>query len=213
LQRLVVRGTSGLLRLAFRVLGGCAVSGVEHVPRRGPAILAPNHVSWADPALVRLAIDRPCWFMANDFIFNYPVVGRLFPLYGAFPVRRGQLDRDALRRAGAHLTDGDLLCVFPEGATSMDKKLLPLEGGVALLALRAGGVPIVPAAITGTDRVMPRTPPHGLRYARGGVTLRFGPPISTADLPPDLPRREQVDLLTERLRQSLVDLLPPEYVE
>jgi len=206
----VTRITAPVLRGMFGLAGGYRVKGLEHVPAEGAAILASNHLSWADPPAIRTVIRRACWFMANDFLFRIPVLGRLIPYYGAFPVRRGRLDREALRRAEEHLKEGDLVCVFPEGGTSMTGRLVPFEGGVALLALRAD-VPVVPVAITGTDRVLPMTRPFP-HYHRGGVTVTFGPPVHPSDVDPALPHRQRLEEFTARLHAAVAALLPPEYL-
>ncbi len=149
--------------------------------------------------------------MGNDFLFRIPLLGKLLPLYGAFPVRRGVLDKEAIRQAETHLQAGDLLCVFPEGGTTVTGRLYPFEGGVALLALR-NNVPIVPVGITGTDRVLPMRPPYFPRWARGGVTLTFGPPVHPADVDSTLGRKERVEVLTGRLYAAVSALLPAEYL-
>lgn len=202
--------TSLLLRGLYRLFGGFTVRGLEHLPQRGAAIVASNHLSWADPPALRIAIRRRCWFMANDFLFRIPVVGRLLPLYGAFPVIRGRLDREALRRAQHHLQEGDLVVIFPEGGTSLTGRLVPFEGGVALLALR-NRCPVVPVAISGTDRVLPMKPPYYPRWARGGVTVTFGPPLHPDDVPAELPLKERGELLTARIYSAILSMLPAEY--
>ena len=209
-RRLFIQVSSLIVKGLCRLLGGFRAEGLEHLPESGAAILASNHLSWADPPAIRAVVRRSCWFMANDFLFRIPLLGRLIPLWGGFPVTRGRVDREALKQAETHLKAGDLLCVFPEGGTSLSGKLVPFEGGVALLALRAD-VPIIPVALTGTDKVLPITKmyPH---FARGGVTLRMGPPLHPADIDPSLPRRERVDRLTERLHAAIAALLPPDYL-
>lgn len=195
----------------YRLLGGLRAEGQENIPATGAAILAPNHLSWTDPPALGLVIPRNCWFMANDFLFRIPVMGKLIPYLRAFPVHRGRLDRDALRTAEEHLKNQDLLCVFPEGGTTITGVLYPFEGGVALLALR-NNVPIVPVAITGSDKVLPMKEPYRLHYARGGIRIRFGKPIHPSEIGADLPRRERVDLITAQLYHAVAELLPPEYL-
>jgi len=209
-RRLLIQATSALLRGMFRLCGGFHVRGLEHLPKTGPAILASNHLSWADPPALRAVLRRTSWFMANDFLFRIPVLGRLLPWYGGFPVERGKIDRDALRRAEQHLADGDFVVIFPEGGTTITGVLYPFEGGAALLALRAN-VPLVPVGITGTDRVLPEKAPYP-HYARGGVTLTFGTPIDPSTIDPSLPRRARIDALTARLQEGVAALLPPEYL-
>lgn len=207
----VTGGISAILWGLYRLFGGLRAEGLENIPASGAAILAPNHLSWADPPAIRLFLTRRAWFMANEFLFRIPVLGKLIPLFGAFPVHRGRLDRDAIRIAEEHLRDGDLLCVFPEGGTTITGTLYPFEGGVALLAIR-NNVPIVPVGITGTDRLLPMTPPHRPHYVRGGVRLRIGKPIHPDEVDPTLPRKERIEQLTHRLYHAVAALLPPEYL-
>jgi 1-acyl-sn-glycerol-3-phosphate acyltransferase len=207
---LYVRATAATLRLACRLFGGFRIRGLEHVPAAGPAILISNDLSWADPPAIFSVVRRPCWFMANHFLFDLPVLGRLLPLYGAFPVNREKPDRGALKEAEEHLADGDLVCIFPEGGTTITGRLYPFEGGVALLALRKS-VPVVPIAMTGTDRLLPegaRFP----RFVRGGVTLTAGSPVHPGEIDPSLPHRRRIEELTRRLYEAVAALLPAEYL-
>jgi 1-acyl-sn-glycerol-3-phosphate acyltransferase len=149
--------------------------------------------------------------MANDFLFRIPVLGPLLPHYGAFPVARGTLDREAIRRAEAYLKDEDLLCMFPEGGTTITGVLYPFEGGAALLALR-NNAPLIPVGITGTDKFLPMRPPYYPRYVRGGIRIVFGPPLYPGDVDPGLPRKQRVAVLTQRLHDAVAALLPPGYL-
>jgi 1-acyl-sn-glycerol-3-phosphate acyltransferase len=198
-----------MIRGLFHVLGGYHVEGRENVPKSGAAIFAPNHLSWADPPMVRVTVARQTWFMAGDFLFVIPILGWLIRFFSAFPVHRGRLDREALRMAEQHLKDGDLLCVFPEGGTTLTGRLMPLEGGASLLAMRSS-VPIIPVGIWGTEKVLPNAAkyPH---FARGGVTIRFGPAIHPNDIDAALPRKERMDRLTEEIYDAIARLLPEKY--
>ena len=199
--------------LLYYATGGYRASGAENIPKSGPVILAGNHLSWADPPVVRIAFNRTCWFMANDFLFKIPVFGSLIRGIGAFPVVRGRFDREAFRAAEEKLKQGDMLCLFPEGGTSLTGKLSPFEGGVAMLAQRTGAL-IVPFALTGTDRIMPMTlkGPKAPRWAKGGVSVTFGKPLDPTAIAADAPKRERMDRITLALYLAVADLLRPEYV-
>jgi len=209
MRRLLIGVTSAILKGVYRLFGGFRVAGLENLPATGAAIIAPNHLSWADPPAIRSVIRRTCWFMANDFLFRVPVLGCLIPLYGAFPVKRGRVDRAALHLAEEHLKKGDLVVIFPEGGTSLSGRLVPFESGVALLAIR-NGVPVIPLAITGTDRVLPAARPIP-RFARGGVTLRFGPPIQPGEPENQSERRRRIDTLTREIEAAVTAMLPEAY--
>ncbi len=137
-----------LLRGWFRV----RILGREHVPSEGPAIIAPNHKNFLDPFFIGLATRRQVHFMAKAELFKGPM-GWLFSRLGAFPVRRGEGDVDALARARAILEGGGLLVVFPEGTRVEELDALGSpHHGAGRLAVQTQA-PIVPAAITGTSHL------------------------------------------------------------
>jgi 1-acyl-sn-glycerol-3-phosphate acyltransferase len=128
------------------------VSGAEHIPASGAAIIAPNHKSFLDAFFVGIAIRRHVRFMAKTELFRGPL-GWLFLRLGAFPVRRGESDAEAMRTAEAVLEQGELLVLFPEGTRVEDPHALGApHHGAGRLAL-ATGAPIVPAAIAGTHKL------------------------------------------------------------
>ncbi len=139
--------------------------GRERLPARGPALLASNHISWWDIPLLAVAVDRPVHFMAKEELFRFPIFSRLIRWLGAFPVRRGTADRQAIRKALEHLEAGRVVAVFIEGTRSRTGELLPAEQGTAFLALRSGA-PVVPVGIRG---------PYGL-FRRPAI--RLGPVLS-----------------------------------
>jgi 1-acyl-sn-glycerol-3-phosphate acyltransferase len=171
----ITRGTFGAwLRFWFRV----RLQGTEHVPAEGPAIIAPNHKSFLDPFFVALGTRRRMNFMAKTELIEGSW-GWLLLRLGAFPVRRGQSDADALETARTILRNGGLLCMFPEGTRVSDQDTLgPPRRGVARLALDTGA-PIVPAAISGTDRLWlgPIPKPKVVRVA-------YSPPVAVESLVP-----------------------------
>ena len=134
-----------VLRVWFRL----RVSGREHVPADGPAIIAPNHKSFMDAFFVGVATRRRVRYMAKTEIFRGPLAWLLVRL-GAFPVRRGEADAEAMRTARAILEQGGVVVIFPEGTRVEDPDALGApHHGAGRLALDTGA-PIVPAAISGT---------------------------------------------------------------
>lgn len=147
---------------------------MQNVPREG-AILAGNHVSYLDPALLWCAVPRPVHFVAKAELWGTSWFGWLLDRLWAFPVERGSADRTMITTATGLLGHGELLGMFPEGtrgATGSDE-LGEAHGGVAFIAIRAG-VPIVPVGIAGTDRALPK----GSRIPRfPRVTISCGEPV------------------------------------
>lgn len=197
----VVRATLGkFLMLLFRT----SVTGKENVPPGG-ALLAGNHVSYMDPILLWCASPRPVHFMAKRELWDNKLTAWGLPRLWAFPVSRGEPDRTAITTATELLRSGELVGVFPEGrrAHDGDIELGEPQGGAAFIALRAG-VPVVPIAFTGTEKVWPR----GQRLPRlARTSIRIGKPISTADVLPQGGRKERVEALTSRIMERIAEEL------
>jgi 1-acyl-sn-glycerol-3-phosphate acyltransferase len=169
----LVRGTvRPFLRLWFRM----HVSGSSHVPAEGAAIVAPNHKSFWDSFFIAVCTPRHLRFMAKTELMQARY-GPLLVRLGAFPVRRGEADADALETARTILRQGGLLALFPEGTRIRDPdELGHPRRGAGRLALETGA-PLVPAAITGTERLFLGPLPKPRR-----VQVAFAEPIPVADL-------------------------------
>lgn len=161
-------------RVLCTVFGRLRVMGRAQVPRTGGLLVVSNHTSYADPPLLGVALPRPIRFMAKVELFTHPLFGWLITSLGAFPVRRGTADRQAIRQATELLQAGNALTIFMEGGTSPDGKLQSPDLGAAMIAMRAG-VPILPVAIIDADKMLPR---HGggIHFAR--VQVIIGTPLS-----------------------------------
>ena len=118
-----------LLRLYFRM----HISGAEHIPAKGAAILAPNHKSFYDSFFLAMATRRHLRFMGKAELFE-GAKGRLLVRLGAFPVNRGEADAEALETARTVLRQGGLLALFPEGTRVRDPATLgsPRRGACRL---------------------------------------------------------------------------------
>jgi len=137
-----------LLRFWFRV----RTSGTEHIPATGAAIIAPNHKSLLDPFFVGIVTRRHVRYMAKTELFK-GLLGWLVLRLGAFPVRRGEADAEAMRTARLILEQGGVVVVFPEGTRIEDPQALGSpHHGAGRLALQTGA-PIIPAAIAGTQKL------------------------------------------------------------
>lgn len=155
----------------FLVLFRCKVVGKENIPKQGGVIIAANHVSLWDPPLTAAFVPRYVHFMAKEELFKIPILGYIIKKLHSFPVRRGASDRSAIRTAISLLAEGHCLGLFPEGTRSKNGMIRKPEAGLALIALKAG-VPVIPTAIIGTNKI----------FKKGSflpvLEVRFGRPMT-----------------------------------
>jgi 1-acyl-sn-glycerol-3-phosphate acyltransferase len=195
----------GMLALWFWLQFSLRVEGREHEPATGALLAVSNHVSALDPPIAGVALRRRAWYMAKEELLRTPVLGPLLRSVGTFPVRRGEADRQSIRTALDILSRGRVLLMFPEGTRSGDGRLLSAEPGAALLALRTG-VTVLPMAVIGTQRAMPK----GARFPRRvPVTVRLGPPIQVPKHEGRIDRRA-LEVWGGRFMAAIAALLPPE---
>jgi len=140
-----------LLRLLFR----WKIDGLEKIPRTGPAIVAPNHISNFDPLCVSYLVDqadRRPRFLAKASLWKNPFMHIVFSGCRQIPVERGSGNESPTRAAEQSLRDGEVVVVYPEGTITTNLDLTPMKGktGVARLTL-ATGVPITPVACWGAQ--------------------------------------------------------------
>jgi 1-acyl-sn-glycerol-3-phosphate acyltransferase len=180
------------------------ISGLENVPRKGPFILVSNHLNNADPPLITAYMPRRITWMAKQELFDTPVIGIFYHLYGLIPVRRSEADLKAVRRSQQALKRGQVLGMFPEGTRSKDCQLHEAEPGTALLALRAK-VPIVPIGIWGTETI--RVPRDIIGRSR--IHMKIGKPFRLADT--KRVNKDTVSDGSDEIMRHIAELLPLSY--
>jgi 1-acyl-sn-glycerol-3-phosphate acyltransferase len=145
--------------------------GREHLPTRGPLLLAANHRSFLDPFVIGMLVRRPVYYMAKRELFQRRWQAWLLNSLGAFPVDRGAGDREAVDTARAILERGDCVVIFPEGTRVRPGPLGAPRRGIGRLALETGA-PVAPVAVIGTEDVR-----RGWRIRPRKVRLRVGRPL------------------------------------
>ena len=153
------------------------VEGREHLPKRGPVILCPNHRSFLDSIFLPMVLRRRVTFVAKAEYFDDRKTAWFFRGCGQIPIRRegGSASERALASATEVLQGGNLFAIYPEGTRTRDGFLHRGHTGAARLAMK-NDVAIVPVGMIGTDAVMPvdKKLPNLFRH----VTIRFGEPIA-----------------------------------
>ncbi|TDC84329.1 1-acyl-sn-glycerol-3-phosphate acyltransferase [Micromonospora sp. KC606] len=219
------RAAQALALAAVALLARLEVTGdVPRCLRRGPLILAANHISPFDPIVLAAACrtrDVAPRIMATGGLFRAPVIGPLMRHAGHLRVDRGTAAAHrALDEASVAVAAGSVVLVYPEGRIGLDPGMWPERGktGAARLAL-ASGAPIVPVAHWGSHEVLPYRAPKGMLRGitrallrRPVIRVRFGDPLDLRDLSPGAPgvARLGTDRIIDAITDTLVPLRPHE---
>lgn len=171
------------------------MEGRENIPERGGFILVSNHISYLDPPAVGSACRRPVHFIARDNLFDIPLLKFWLKAVGVIPLKRDSADTSAIKKGLKVLRNGEGLALFPEGTRrSKEDRYLNPEPGAGFLAAK-GGVPVIPAFVSGTDEALPRHA-HSLRLTK--IHVRLGKEIL---IERGKPYQEISDLIMAKIKE------------
>ena len=154
--------------IIFRIFLRLEIEGQENIPKKGPLLLACNHISLLDPPVVAVACTRQLHWMAKEELF-VPVLGTIYRWLGAFPVKRGTADRAALKHGIEIMQNNEVLAIFPEGTRSKTGALGKAAPGALMMAGKVRAT-ILPTCVIGTD-----VKRQGKLWPK--VKVKFGKPI------------------------------------
>jgi len=197
---------NGFVRGAVRLFIDVDLSETDKLPRQGPAILLFNHINFSDaPVFYSHLSHLPITAFAKTETWDNPIIGKMFTIWGAIPLRRNDADLGAFEQAREQLAQGKMLAIAPEGTRSGTGRLGAGNPGILLLALRSNA-PIIPLVHYGVENLKPnlkrlkRTPfkvvvgqPFTIRQPEGGLTREV--------------RKQMVD----EVMYQMAALLPPQY--
>ena len=189
---------SFLARVFFRL----RVEGLEHLPKKGPLLIAANHASHLDIPLLGCTLPRKAFFVGKSELFQIPVLGRLLRHLGGIPIRRGGMDRRAVREIKERLEEGNYLVYYLEGSRTSNGMLQRAKAGVGMVAAMTG-VPVIPAYIHGTYQILPK----GRWFFRlAPVTITFGVPVDLSRLPGAKGERLSYQAMADQIMDEIVTL-------
>ena len=174
------------------------VHGLENVPATGGVVLAINHLHWIDIPLVGIVSPRTVYFVAKAEAANHKALGWFLRMHGTIAIRRGESDRDAVRRMREEARAGHVVGLFVEGTRQKSGRPGPAQPGAAMVALQED-VPVVPVAIYGTQY-------WSLTHPRR-CDIAFGEPLEFHDLPKNGKGYKEATAVIERRIHELFDEL------
>jgi len=193
-----------ILRFLVRMLIKPEIEGLQNVPRTGPVLLLISHTNFLDPVLACALVPRVVIPMGKVELFRIPLFRQVLRWYGAFPVRRGELDIEAFRYSFHTLEQGHMLLMAPEGTRSDDGRLQQGKHGTAYIATRVD-VPMVPMAIVGGEHFYS----YLSQLRRTPVRIVLGPAFRLRKPGRAVPR-EVLHKMTEEIMYQIARLLPAE---
>jgi 1-acyl-sn-glycerol-3-phosphate acyltransferase len=195
-----------LIHLVVLPFANWRVTGRENVREKGPFIIVCNHLHLADPPMIAASLKLKTVFLAKEDLFRDGWSRFWVSNFGAIPVNRNGMDREAIRQAESWLKRGVSVIIFPEGGRSPNARLQQAFPGAALIAARTG-LPILPVSIAGSDKFKDLW--WCFRH-RPEVTINIGRPFRPAFTGDSTPR-EQRQRLTADIMARIAALLPPRY--
>jgi 1-acyl-sn-glycerol-3-phosphate acyltransferase len=166
------------------------IYGAENVPQSGSLVVVSNHASYFDPPIVSNCLRRPVAYMAKEELFDIPLLAQVIKLYGAYPVSRGNADRNAIRSALEYINKGWAVGVFLEGTRTPDGRITDPKRGALLLAAKAKA-PILPVSVWGTEAILQK----GSKIPRAvPITIRIGNLIHA----PNSTNKQELEALTQK---------------
>ncbi|MDP1819511.1 MAG: HAD-IB family hydrolase [Acidimicrobiales bacterium] len=187
------------------------ISGVEHLPETGAAIVVGNHRSYFDPMAMAVALakgGRPVRFLGKKEVFDAPIVGQVARAMGGIRVERGTGSDEPLAEAAAALLAGEVVALMPEGTIprgpAFFEPVLKGRWGAARLA-EMTGAPVIPVGLWGTEKVWPRS-----ERLPNLLALRHPPRIAIAIGRPVKGLTGEADTDTKKIMKAISALLPPE---
>ena len=192
-----------VLRSMGRAFWNLRNNGLENIPSEGGLVVAANHQTYLDPFLISIPIKRPLRFLAWNVVLDWPLVGKLMRLLGAWPLLLEGSDPAAIRRSLQWVREGGAIMIFPEGGRGHpDGTMFKFKAGAVRMALEVG-VPVLPVTIRGANRVWP----VGKRLPRRGeIQIIYHPLYHVEQRPGEDPRacaRRESECLAEIIGAAL----------
>lgn len=187
--------------LLLKIFWRMEIIGIENLPENGGLIIASNHVSYLDPAVLVASLNRKIYFITKKEVFKNTFVRFILKNLNAFSVDRENVDIIAFKKAMNILREEKVLGIFPEGTRSSNGELQELKLGAIKIAMKTG-VPILPVGIIGTHQIYPR----GIKFPilfKHKITVKYGTPqyfnkLKSRD---KIYQKEELNLLGKKIKE------------
>ena len=190
----------------LNIFANWEIKGKQNVPQNCPLIIVSNHQSNFDSSLISVSIPREVRFLAKSEVFQNSISKQFLNWYGAYPLKRGKVDVEAMKWCLKTLREKKSLLIYPEGGRSPNK-LSRGHSGVALIALKSMA-PILPMSITGTAHLHSTA---RILNPTGNFTVNIGKPFTLDQIPTETYSKEILANITQTIMSKIANLLPESY--
>jgi 1-acyl-sn-glycerol-3-phosphate acyltransferase len=194
--------TKWVFRIILKIFFRFRVKGQDNIPDRGSFILASNHLSYMDPAILGVASRKRLYFITSDHLYENMPASLWYKSVGCIRIKRGEADHRAMRKILNYLKNGKAIAIFPEGTRSDDGKMKDAFAGIGFLAFKSQ-VPVVPCLIRGSNEALPRSS-KSLKSAN--VTASIGGPLTVDDFSFEGGKKEAYHLFSRKVMESIATL-------
>lgn len=187
--------------IILKIFWRMKVEGFENIPKKGAVIIASNHVSYLDPAVLIASSNRKIYFITKKEIFKNTFVSFILKKLNAFSVNRENVDILAFKKVINILREEKVLGIFPEGKRSSNGELQELKLGAIKIAMKTG-VPILPVGIIGTHKIYPR----GIKFPilfKHKIIVKYGAPqhLNKLKSKDKIYQKEELKLLGKKIKE------------
>jgi len=187
--------------LILKIFWRMEIIGIENLPQSGGLIIASNHVSYLDPAVLAASFNRKIYFLTKKEVFKNNFISFLLKNMNALPINRENVNVLAFKKAINILREEKVLGIFPEGARSSNGELQELKLGTIKIAMKTG-VPILPVGIIGTHKIYPRSIKFPILF-RHKITVKYGALqyLNKLKYRDKIYQKEELDLLGKKIKE------------
>ena len=187
--------------LILKIFWRMEIIGIENLPQSGGLIIASNHVSYLDPAVLTASFNRKIYFLTKKEVFKNNFISFLLKNMNALPIDRGKVDMLAFKKAINILQEEKVLGIFPEGTRSSNGELQELKLGTIKIAMKTG-VPILPVGIIGTHKIYPRGIIFPILF-KHKIIVKYGAPqyLNQLKLRDKIYQKEELNLLGKKIKE------------
>ena len=183
-------------RVITKLFFGIKIKGKENFPKTGGFILAPNHQSYLDPPVVGSWAPRVVYFMTKSELFKNPILGWYLFHTNARPVKRGMMDKSAIKLTLDIIAEGQGMTIFPEGTRSVTGEFLEAKAGIGMIASKAK-CPIIPTYVSGFNNL------KGCFWGKDKLTITYGEMIPYEWIEAQGTGKESYIIIAQRVMEEI----------